>query len=67
MIFLGGIVEEQRKKNKSMVNSRTRCWQAKAFVISVMGEFATMCRSKQVFCLPILQCGQVYHTTSAMW
>ncbi|KAG5563769.1 hypothetical protein RHGRI_000089 [Rhododendron griersonianum] len=42
------VLGEQRKKNKPMANSRTHCWRAKAFVISVMGEFATMCRSKQV-------------------
>ncbi|GMP36320.1 hypothetical protein CsSME_00008487 [Camellia sinensis var. sinensis] len=48
VVALHVLVEDKRKKYESIVNSRTQYRRAKAFVISVMGEFARICQCKQV-------------------
>ncbi|XP_050371823.1 probable receptor-like serine/threonine-protein kinase At5g57670 [Argentina anserina] len=42
------LVGEERKKQKSVSKSQCQLRRAKAYVISVLGEFARTCQSKQV-------------------
>ncbi|XP_061994164.1 probable receptor-like serine/threonine-protein kinase At5g57670 [Rosa rugosa] len=42
------LVGEERKKRESVTKSQSQLRRAKAYVISVLGEFARTCQSKQV-------------------
>ncbi|XAR66680.1 Non-specific serine/threonine protein kinase [Bertholletia excelsa] len=48
VVALHVLVGGQKNKHEPIANSRTQYRRAKAFVISVMGEFTGICQSKQV-------------------
>ncbi|KAL7200120.1 hypothetical protein ACSBR2_022262 [Camellia fascicularis] len=48
LVALHVLVEHHRKKRESVAKFQTHAGHTKAYVISVMAEFATICHSKQV-------------------
>ncbi|XP_028059097.1 probable receptor-like serine/threonine-protein kinase At5g57670 isoform X2 [Camellia sinensis] len=48
LVALHVLVEHHRKKHESVAKFQTHAGHTKAYVISVMAEFATICHSKQV-------------------